>query len=133
MDTDLEVLSDEECRRLLGTVPIGRLVFTDRAMPAVHPVNFLLGDGEVLVRLGYGSALAAAVGNTVVAFQADAFDPDLRTGWSVLVTGRARLVDDPRELAALERGPLQSWAPGERDYFVAIPMQVLSGRRIRRG
>lgn len=43
----------QECLRLLPTVPVGRIVYTWQALPAVLPVNFCLdgdGDGAVLVR-----------------------------------------------------------------------------------
>lgn len=35
----LEELSRAHCLRLLATVPIGRLSYTRRALPAVEPVN----------------------------------------------------------------------------------------------
>src|SRR5215212_3746728 len=46
----MEILDAAESRRLLGSVPIGRVVFTDRAMPAVQPVNFVVHDGAVVFR-----------------------------------------------------------------------------------
>ena len=38
-DNGMEILDSAESRRLLASVPIGRIVFTDRALPAVQPVN----------------------------------------------------------------------------------------------
>jgi hypothetical protein len=35
----------------------------------------------------------------VVAYEADSIDPDTHLGWSVVVTGYAGLVTDPRRLA----------------------------------
>ncbi len=70
----LEILSREECLDLLSSSPIGRIVFTDRALPAVQPVNFCLFEGNVVIRTMAGSKLAAAARNAVVAFEVDDFD-----------------------------------------------------------
>ncbi|GAA4147357.1 pyridoxamine 5'-phosphate oxidase family protein [Actinomadura keratinilytica] len=126
----LEILDADQCRALLASAPVGRIVFTDRALPAVQPVNFALVDDEVVIRTSNGSKLAAAVRGAVVAFEADDFDAATRTGWSVVVVGHARLVTDPGELEELRRLPLTPWAPGEREQFVRIRPQMYSGRRI---
>jgi nitroimidazol reductase NimA-like FMN-containing flavoprotein (pyridoxamine 5'-phosphate oxidase superfamily) len=39
---ELEVLGRQLCLALLETVQVGRLVFTEDALPAVQPVNFRL-------------------------------------------------------------------------------------------
>lgn len=126
----LEVLDRDECIRLLGSVPLGRVVFTDRALPAIQPVNFVLDGADVILCIATGSKLAAAVRSTVVAFEADAFDPDDRTGWSVTLVGHARVVNSPPEIQRLSELPLQQWAPGPSDRFVRISGHV-SGRRIQ--
>jgi len=127
----LEVLDRDECIRLLASVPLGRVIFTDRALPAIQPVNFALDGDDVVLRTATGSKLSAAMRSTVVAFEADAFDQDERTGWSVTVIGRARLVDSPEEIHRLSGLPIQQWAPGPRDRFVRIFSQHVSGRRIQ--
>ncbi|MEU7837704.1 pyridoxamine 5'-phosphate oxidase family protein [Nonomuraea sp. NPDC049129] len=63
----LQVLSHEECMRLLPTRPIGRIVFTDSALPAVQPVNFCLDGEDIVIRTAAGSKLAAATRHAVVA------------------------------------------------------------------
>ncbi|MFG2004478.1 pyridoxamine 5'-phosphate oxidase family protein [Spirillospora sp. NPDC048911] len=126
----LEILEAEECRSLLRSAVLGRVVFTDRALPAVQPVNFVLSDGDVIIRTGAGSKLAAAARGAIVAFEVDDFDTIARTGWSVVAIGPARTVTDPRELAALRRLPLRSWVPNARDHFIRIRPELLSGRRV---
>ena len=69
-----EVLGLAECQRLLGTVSIGRIVFTVGALPAVHPVNFVVDGDEILFRTNSATKLAAATRNAIVAFEVDAFD-----------------------------------------------------------
>ncbi|MGW3352896.1 pyridoxamine 5'-phosphate oxidase family protein [Nonomuraea rubra] len=65
-------------------------VFTDRALPAAQPVAFHLDGERIVIRTGIGSKLAAATRHAVVAFEADEFDQEERTGWSVTVIGHAR-------------------------------------------
>ncbi|WP_084965946.1 pyridoxamine 5'-phosphate oxidase family protein [Thermoactinospora rubra] len=128
----LRVLSRRECLELLASVPIGRIVFTDRALPAVQPVNFCLDGERVVIRTTTGSKLAAATRHAVVAFEADEFDAAERTGWSVTAVGHARAVHDPLERVRLAALPLEPWAPGERDHFIVVEVEQVSGRRITR-
>jgi nitroimidazol reductase NimA-like FMN-containing flavoprotein (pyridoxamine 5'-phosphate oxidase superfamily) len=126
---DLEVLDREQCLELLQTVPVGRLVFTEHALPAVQPVNFRLWDGDVVIRIAGGAKLASAVGNLIVAFEADELDANLRSGWSVTVVGRAELITESVELAELSRILSQPWVNGARDYFVRVRTDQVTGRR----
>lgn len=126
----LEILSRGECLNLLGSTPIGRIVFTDRALPAVQPVNFCLFEGNIVIRTMAGSKLATAVRNAVVAFEVDDFDAELRRGWSVTAVGHARAVHEPEEIARLSQLPLSPWAPGDRDHFIVMAPEQISGRRI---
>ncbi|WP_242894501.1 pyridoxamine 5'-phosphate oxidase family protein [Actinomadura litoris] len=126
----LEILDPDECRALLSRAVIGRIVFTDRALPAVQPVNYVLHGADVVIRTARGSRLARAADDTVVAFEIDDFDAASRTGWSVVAVGRARLVTEHERVAALQGLPLRSWAPGERDHFITVRAELLTGRRI---
>ncbi|MEW9531624.1 pyridoxamine 5'-phosphate oxidase family protein [Microbispora sp. NPDC049125] len=129
----LEILTGQECLDLLASTPLGRIVFTDRALPAVQPVNFCLSRGDVVIRTGIGSKLAAAARDAVVAFEADEFDASLQTGWSVTAVGHARAVSEPAEIARLSCLPLVPWAPGSHDHFIVMTPEQISGRRIRTG
>ncbi|MCK2213814.1 pyridoxamine 5'-phosphate oxidase family protein [Actinomadura sp. ATCC 31491] len=129
----LQVLTEAECLRLLASAPIGRIVFTDRALPAVQPVTFCLDGDAIVIRTGLGSKLAAATRRTVVAFEVDDYDPVLRTGWSVSVVGHADAVTDPAEMSRLAMLPIEPWAPGSRDHFIRVRVEQVSGRRITRG
>jgi nitroimidazol reductase NimA-like FMN-containing flavoprotein (pyridoxamine 5'-phosphate oxidase superfamily) len=126
----LEILDSAECRRLLGSVPVGRIVYTDQAMPAIQPVNFVVHEGAVVIRVRDGSTLAAATRNAVVAFEADDFDREYHRGWSVVVVGHAQEVIDLGTYQRLAELPLRPWAPGSRDHIVRIPLDVVHGRRI---
>jgi nitroimidazol reductase NimA-like FMN-containing flavoprotein (pyridoxamine 5'-phosphate oxidase superfamily) len=125
----LRVLSREQCLHLLASTSIGRIVFTDRALPAVQPVVFCLHGESIVIRTTAGSKLASATQDTVVAFEIDDFDARMSTGWSVTVVGRARAVHDPEEMAHLAELPLAPWATNGRDHFVVMGAEEVSGRR----
>jgi hypothetical protein len=127
----LERLSRQECLDLLASLPIGRLIYTRRALPAVQPVNFAVSDGEIVIRASAGGKVAAAARGDVVAFEADALDTLTRSGWSVTVIGRSRQASDPAEISRLRALPLVSWAPSAADHFICIGLQIVSGRRFR--
>jgi nitroimidazol reductase NimA-like FMN-containing flavoprotein (pyridoxamine 5'-phosphate oxidase superfamily) len=126
----LKILTEQECRDLLGTVPHGRIVFTDRALPAIQPVNFVMADGAVVISTAAGSKLAAAARNAVVAFEIDEFDDALSTGWSVVVIGHARVVAEDGELSHLRDLPLKAWTLCEPVHYIAITPELISGRSL---
>lgn len=130
----LEEIGREECLHLLRTVPIGRVGITSGALPLVLPVNFVLDGDEIVIRTVRGSKHDAAMHNTVVAFEADKIDPVGHTGWSVVVTGTSREITEPAEVRNAESLPLTRWAAedGEKERFVAISCDVVTGRRLVR-
>ncbi|MEU5879906.1 pyridoxamine 5'-phosphate oxidase family protein [Spirillospora sp. NPDC047279] len=85
-----EALGRAESLALMRSVPIGRIVFTEQALPAIRPVGFRLDGETVVIHTGLGSSLSRAVRDSVVAFQADAFESGTGHGWSVTVLGEAR-------------------------------------------
>ncbi len=66
----------------------------------------------------------------MLALEADEVLVASRAGWSVVVTGEARIETDPLEQDRLD-GLLQAWAPGLQDAFIRIPLQVVSGRQLQ--
>ncbi|GAA4203481.1 pyridoxamine 5'-phosphate oxidase family protein [Streptosporangium oxazolinicum] len=128
----LQILSRQECVALLVSASIGRIVFTDRALPAVQPVNFVLDDEDIVIRTGLGSKLAAAASDAIVAFEADEFDHSTRTGWSVTAVGPARAVREPGEIERLSTLPLHPWAPGDHGHYIVVRAEQITGRRLSR-
>lgn len=129
----LDVLEQQECLQLLAGAPIGRIVFTDQALPAVQPVSFAVHGETIVFRTCDGRRVADATDDAVVAFEADEFDPARRVGWSVTVVGRARTVTDPDEAAELARLPIDPWTPDDSCVFVRIAIELVNGRRISGG
>lgn len=129
----MEVLDRERSLALLRSATIGRLAIHAGALPAIVPVNFAVTPAAVIVRTGAGSKLQQAIANAVVAFEVDDYDPLRHTGWSVNVVGVAREITDRDELEQVRRVPLAHWAPGDATHYVAIGLDVVSGRRILDG
>jgi transcriptional regulator with XRE-family HTH domain len=129
----LDILSKEECEAHLAGGGVGRFVFLAEQGPVALPVNFRLVDGDVVFRTRAEGALAAAAGKTV-GFEADRIDEAMSEGWSVLITGRARLVDEPAELEkVIGLGDIEPWPGGRREALMRIETATISGRRIRQG
>jgi nitroimidazol reductase NimA-like FMN-containing flavoprotein (pyridoxamine 5'-phosphate oxidase superfamily) len=126
----LEQLSRDECMRLMGSVPVGRIVYTRQALPAVELVNFALIDGDIVIRTHAEGKLAAATRGAVVAFEVDSVDFERHAGWSVTVVGQARAVTDHAEIRRLELAPLNPWLAAQRDHFIRIAPTMVNGRSV---
>jgi nitroimidazol reductase NimA-like FMN-containing flavoprotein (pyridoxamine 5'-phosphate oxidase superfamily) len=124
-------LTQAESWQLLGSVSLGRIVFTRHAMPAIRPVNHLVDNQTIIIRSHLGSAITAraAEDGAVVCYEADELDPVRHTGWSVIATGMARLVRDPAAVTRYEQ-MLEPWAAGQMDYVIAIKPQIITGIRL---
>lgn len=129
----LSILSRQECLDLLSRAAVGRVGLTVDVLPAIFPVNYTLLGEDVVFRTGWGRKLQAATHHQVVCFEVDGFDSSTREGWSVLLTGRAEVIDDGELLARVSDLPLEPWAGGGRDHYVLIRSELLSGRRVGPG
>jgi nitroimidazol reductase NimA-like FMN-containing flavoprotein (pyridoxamine 5'-phosphate oxidase superfamily) len=126
----LEILGEQECRRLLATGVLGRIGITSGALPVILPINYRVDGDRILFRTSPGTKLDAATHNAVVAFEVDQVDPVYHSGWSVLVTGIAA---DVSESAADEVTTTPRWAAGPDGRLVAITIDQISGRRLSSG
>ncbi|MFE9425478.1 pyridoxamine 5'-phosphate oxidase family protein [Kitasatospora sp. NPDC006697] len=123
----IEELSEAECFRLLSTVPIGRVVYTEHALLRVLPVPFRVEpDGRLLLVLVPDGAAARTLHGTVAAFQADRLDPEQRSGWSVVVHGRAEVLREPADPGGLPR----PWVDGPAPLLVRLDAELATGRRL---
>ncbi len=123
----LEVIDNDECWRLIGESPVGRIAFIEAGEPTIFPVNHTVVGRRVVFRTARGAALHQALSDRPIAFEVDGFDTGTLTGWSVLVRGTATTAPD------LEDEPvhLVPWADSiERDDWVAVVAQEVTGRRI---
>jgi hypothetical protein len=115
-------LALEECWSLLGPSGVGRVAVTVDGLPRIIPVNYSVASDVVYFRTAPGTVLNN-VSSQKVAFEADAIDPETRSGWSVCVVGSGS--------SARDGGPeVDSWAPGRRDVRFRIVPDEVTGRRL---
>jgi hypothetical protein len=126
----LEILSHTDCHRLLRSVPIGRLVFTQGALPAVRLVNFLVAEGAILFRTSDGDKLRAAERGDVVAFEVDEIDQDRHLGWTVTAIGHLSVADTEEDPPLAGELPLRPWAPHHDGHLIRLEIESLQGRRL---
>ncbi|BBY02994.1 pyridoxamine 5'-phosphate oxidase family protein [Mycobacterium seoulense] len=127
-------IDDREAMRLLASVDHGRVVFNDRALPAIRLVNHLVDDGRIIVRTRLAANLSTVVrsgadAGVVVAYEVDRLDPERRAGWTVAVTGWATTITDPQQLARYEQ-LLHPWVSMTMDTMIAIQPEFITGIRI---
>jgi hypothetical protein len=132
------VLSPADCRRLLAEASgsVGRLGYVGDGGPVVLPLNYVLLDGEVCLRLGPGRTLETLLGGPTVAFEIDHCDAlagPAPEAWSVLAQGRARVLRDPVALDAAAAMGLTPLVSESGQVYVLVRPERLSGRRFAVG
>jgi nitroimidazol reductase NimA-like FMN-containing flavoprotein (pyridoxamine 5'-phosphate oxidase superfamily) len=130
---ELQVLSSDDCYRLLATQQIGRLGVNAEHYPLILPVNYALDRaGVIVIRTDAGTKLAAA-NHANVTFEVDEIDQRTRSGWSVLVRALAEEVTSKHRTELIERtkaSGVEPWAPGDRGHWMRLIPQAITGRRI---
>jgi len=124
-----EILDEPTCWTYLEGSSVGRLAVDVGGQPDIFPVNYLVHDGALYFRSGAGTKLAAAVLMGHVAVEIDGFGPHGRTGWSVVVKGRAVQVEKMEEVFDAEELPLYPWVATPKPNIVRIDPANVTGRR----
>jgi uncharacterized protein len=109
---------------------VGRIAFIVDGRPMIMPVNYLAESDALFFCTGQGTKLSTLRDGVSVAFEVDDSRPLDRSGWSVVVEGKASEVTDPKELERLLRGPLKSWAVGPSAHWIRVTYEHVSGRQI---
>ncbi len=126
----LEILPFDRCLELLTTVPFGRVSFFADGEIVILPVNHVMDGQDPVFRTARGSKLSAAEGQNVVAFEADEYDEPTRSGWSVLVNGRAYAIYDEAEIQRLSCLGVRPWVTAvNRPFWIRIRPTSVSGRQ----
>ncbi|MGI9621208.1 MAG: pyridoxamine 5'-phosphate oxidase family protein [Acidimicrobiales bacterium] len=127
----IEQMDRQDCELMLSQMPIGRIGINFGGKPVVLPVNYVFVDGEILFRTFTGQKFHAAKARQDVCFEVDAWDLDLRTGWSVLVKGHAEPILETAKIAAAEELGLDSWTDiADHGPWVRIIPDEITGRRL---
>jgi nitroimidazol reductase NimA-like FMN-containing flavoprotein (pyridoxamine 5'-phosphate oxidase superfamily) len=126
----LEILDQDECLRLLQSVPLGRLVFTQGGLPAVRLVNFCIDGNTIVFASEDGEKYRAAERGDVVAFQADDIDVDRHLGWTVTSVGHLSVVPADEAFALEGAIPRHTWAPLRNKQLIRLGTESVTGRRL---
>lgn len=124
------LLNEQECRRLLATQAIGRLAFTEQALPVIVPAHFVVRGPEIVLAGLTDGRVAGARKEAVVAFEVDAYDDATRQGWWVCTLGRSRLITDRAQILELDELHFTPWTSDPDRNYIAINIDVLRGKRL---
>jgi transcriptional regulator with XRE-family HTH domain len=122
-------LSREECYRLLSAGGVGRIVLSTDRGPVAIPVNYQVAGSDIVFRIEGHSSVARYLPSDPASFEVDRIDDPLFEGWSVLLTGRAHVVDHRSDETGVPE--VVPWAGGRRDTYVRLEPHTVTGRRIR--
>ena len=128
----IESLSAAECRRLLRTARVGRLVYVDDDGPAAVPVNYALVDDSIVIRVE-GGTKRDAMRQEALAFEVDEIDADAHSAWSVLVRGHGEEIplEDVAPLLHRSGGEMpEPWAFGVHNVWLRVHVESLTGRHL---
>lgn len=128
-----EVLPERECLELAASVPVGRIAFVSDGEVVVFPVNHVVDGRDIVFRTGMGRKYWAGDYRKNATFEVDDWDPQQKSGWSVMLMGRLEVIDRTEDLELERLGALgiQPWADGEpKDEFLRLVPAEITGRRI---
>jgi len=121
MDEGGGLIPEPQCWELLASASVGRIALSIHALPAILPVQYYPDGRTLAVCLGHRELPERSL-NAVVAFAADAIDPQTRSGWSVQVQGRSATPRQPQIDTAC------GWpAAGQ---IVQIKPEIITGHRM---
>ena len=130
--TWLEILQPAQCWQLLAGEELGRVAVLVDGVPEIYPVNHIVDAETIVFRTDRGSKLHGMARSPLVCFEVDGTDHVERRGWSVMVKGRAVEVAGGDAIARLAGLDLRYWAPGEKQHWIRIEPEQVTGRRIYR-
>lgn len=124
-------LDRSRCIELLSGRQIGRIAWRAADGIQILPVTYTWYRESVVFRTSPYGVLSELVHEADVAFEVDQIDESSRSGWSVVVRGRARAAAEPEELRELWRldDPVP-WASGTRTLFIQITPGLITGRAV---
>jgi hypothetical protein len=126
---DFSALSERRCRELLQSSDLGRVAWQTAEGPQILPVTYVCHGDSLVFRTSPYGPLSELIQPTDVALEVDELDQQRRSGWSVVVQGRAAAVAEPAELVHLWAvAGLVPWAPGVRNVFIQVTPRRISGR-----
>jgi uncharacterized protein len=131
-DRGLARLNREECMALLEHTSFARVGVSVEALPAILPVTIAVLDDRVVFRTLPGTKLAYAAEGSILAVEADEYDPTAKEGWSVLVRGVASEVTTRSTIDRAREVLADSWIDGDSaEHYVEVSCDLVTGRRLQ--
>ncbi|MBT2550133.1 pyridoxamine 5'-phosphate oxidase family protein [Arthrobacter sp. ISL-65] len=127
----VEHLESRQCWDLLRQVSVGRLAVWVDDQPDIFPLNYTVDHGTLVFRTGSGTKLGGALGEAPVALEADGVDAVSGLAWSVVVKGKAAPITGIEEVLDSVSLYLFPWQAGQKDHFIRITPESISGRRFK--
>jgi hypothetical protein len=124
-------LDDATCLRLLRSADVGRVGFTDRALPRILPVLFTVHADEVVISTRRSATLDLRPG-LIVAFEVDEYDRETGQGWCVSLVGACRGITDRAEIAELDALEIAPWSSREGGVYFGVSIHGFRGRLLGR-
>ena len=109
---------------------MGRIGVQSGGKVLIFPVNYSVDGDSIIVRARRAGGLDEATCDAFVAFEIDHADSQYHEGWSVLVQGRCTHVTDAAEIESLSHLPLLPWSGSERDLYLRVHLDNVTGRSI---
>jgi len=126
---DYTDLTPTQSQALLESRDVGRVGWNAGHGPQIFPVSYAVVHDLVIFRTSPFGVLSELVRPAQVVFEVDDLDRRRRTGWSVIVHGRAQAVASPALLTHLWTvDGAEPWAGGVRNVFIAIGIERITGR-----
>lgn len=138
----MDELSLEECHQILDGAAVAHIAVIADDEPYVTPISFVRIEDRLLLRTATGRRLDAVRENPRVCIEVSEVDEATGDWRSVIVWGRASVVDDPTvevdtvtrmlEKYRLYEGPVTAWSQPElfpgTAVVVVVPIERISGR-----
>ena len=129
----MDDIDNEVCWTLLTNSVGGRVGFSTVDGPMVLPVNHRVDERHDRLSNGLVEPAGGAEGWRPGRLRGRRAGRDAEVGWSVLVRGRAHQIHPSAAPAVAEHAlDLRPWAPGERDHWIRIVPDSVTGRAISR-
>jgi len=125
---DLVELDRASCWELVRAQQLGRLAYTDLALPSIRPLNYEVDGTHLLLRVS--PKLADRLDGQVVAFEVDDIDQSARIGTTVVLIGTVRRTDEAEGVRASGRAP--SWVAQPESVPMRLTIGRMDGRRLLR-
>jgi hypothetical protein len=137
-DPEVELLDEDECRRLISAGGVGRLAYSGPRGVAVLPVRYKLDQGSIVFRTPLNSPTDEDLRTGIegaeykVSFEVDELGQEAREGWMVFVQGAAHHMDSESDRASAWASGGQPSGGATREHFLRITPTFIAGRRLRR-